>query len=136
LAVDERLTGGEWPEIGSVTRRLEYHWISTVDIKLFNLIPMLKGKWVIRGTAILLGAVLALAEWQNRRGREIPPYYYNGTDYVPAGEMGRDYSCNQDTGTCTWCRVGNVFLPCQTGKFVPATDSARRNNSCWLPWLP
>jgi len=38
---------------------------------------------------------------------------------VPAGVLGRDYFCDNGTGTCTYYGGNGTFSPCQTGVYTP-----------------
>jgi hypothetical protein len=54
-----------------------------------------------------------------------PQYYKNGDSYIPAGELGVNYTCiTQVPATCTYWRPNPVmqpttYQPCKWGCFYP-----------------
>jgi len=47
----------------------------------------------------------------------LPQFVYASGYYVPAGELGVDYLCWSNVGTCTYARenIFSDFYPCQAG---------------------
>jgi hypothetical protein len=41
-------------------------------------------------------------------------YYYNGTQYLPAGTLGVNYVCESSPNVCTYTKSGNNYTPYQT----------------------
>ena len=40
-------------------------------------------------------------------------YWYNGSGYLPAGQMGVNYVCETSSAVCTYTRSGSVYTPYQ-----------------------
>jgi hypothetical protein len=76
---------------------------------------MKKIKWSIMTFAILLsiGGVFATHLYGNSR-HQTGLYYFNGTQYLPAGTFGVDYVCTSSPQVCTYLRNGNTYTPYQT----------------------
>jgi hypothetical protein len=49
-------------------------------------------------------------------------YYFNGTQYMPAGQYGVAYFCQSSSSICTYSYSNGVYTPYQTlGTYSPVT---------------
>jgi hypothetical protein len=87
---------------------------------------MKKTCFAIRGTAIVLGVALAFSFRPSQGCLGTPQYYYNGSAYLPAGTLGKDYMCTSGSGTCTYYGGNGTYLPCQSGVFLPFHAAAKK----------
>ena len=69
---------------------------------------MKKIKWTILTFVVLFSIGAALA---TRPQRYQSLYYYNGSQYLPAGVMGQNYYCVTSSTTCTYSYSGGVYTP-------------------------
>jgi len=75
---------------------------------------MKKIKLIVMSLAVLLsiGGAFAFRAPQPSWGI----YYWNGSQYLPAGTMGLNYWCSSSSNTCTYSFQGfNVYTPYITG---------------------
>jgi hypothetical protein len=72
---------------------------------------MKKIKWTILSFAILISISGAFA---SRPHTLQGLYYYNGTQYMPAGELGLAYVCESSTSVCTYTYSNGVYTPYNT----------------------
>lgn len=75
-------------------------------------------KIIIMTLAILLSIGGAYATRRSFDCRTATQYYYNGSAYIQAGVIGRDYICQASSSNCTYWLVGGVYTMCQTGSYV------------------
>ena len=73
---------------------------------------MKKIKWTILTFAILcsIGGAFASRPHALQSGL----YYFNGTQYMPAGQLGVTYVCKSSTNICTYTYSAGVYTPYQT----------------------
>jgi len=48
-----------------------------------------------------------------------PQYYFNGSAYIAAGVLGRDYICSTGSGICTYIGGNGSYQACQSGIYMP-----------------
>lgn len=87
---------------------------------------MKKAKLLIPLIAILVGTVTAWASQQQQGCALLPQYYYNGSSYIPAGVLGKDYMCVSGSSTCSYYVAGGTYYPCQAGVYTPLRAKALR----------
>lgn len=92
---------------------------------------MKKFKWTVMTLAILLsiGGAFATRLYGNTKPLT-GLYYFNGTQYLPAGTFGYNYVCESSSEVCTYIRNGNTYTPYQTlATYTPLevnTDSQKK----------
>ena len=79
-------------------------------------------KFVLLSTAILFAFGSAIATRLNYDCTYATQYYFNGTTYVEAGQLGYDYTCLNYPGVCTYYKPDPIFhpdtyLPCNSGLY-------------------
>jgi len=72
---------------------------------------MKKIKWTILTFVILFSIGAAFA---TRPQHYQSLYWYNGSQYIPAGTMGYNYTCEESSATCTYSYSGGVYTPYMT----------------------
>jgi hypothetical protein len=72
---------------------------------------MKKIKWTILTFVVLFSIGAAFA---SRPQSYQTLYYYNGSQYLPAGTMGLNYVCEESSATCTYSYSGGVYTPYMT----------------------
>ena len=72
---------------------------------------MKKIKWTILTLVILFSIGAAFA---TRPKPYQTLYYYNGSQYLPAGTMGLNYYCTSSANVCTYSYSGGVYTPYMT----------------------
>jgi hypothetical protein len=72
---------------------------------------MKKIKWTILTFAILFSIGGAFASRPHTLQSGL--YYFNGSQYMPAGTMGVSYVCETSTNICTYSFSGGVYTPYQ-----------------------
>jgi hypothetical protein len=73
---------------------------------------MKKIKWTILTFVVLFSIGVAFA---TRPKPYQTLYYYNGSQYIAAGVMGRDYTCiTPSSNVCTYSYSGGVYTPYMT----------------------
>jgi Family of unknown function (DUF6520) len=72
---------------------------------------MKKIKWTILSFAILISISGAFA---SRPHTLQGLYYYNGTQYMPAGTLGVTYVCETTSSVCTYTYSQGVYTPYNT----------------------
>jgi len=80
---------------------------------------MKKAKFVIPAIAIVVGTVTAWASQPQQVCQGLTQYYFNGSTYIPAGVLGKDYICASGASTCTYYVAGGTYFPCQSGIYTP-----------------
>jgi hypothetical protein len=97
-----------WPrDCFTASQALEYH--------IYNQqtqFSMKKIKWTILTFAILLSIGGAFASRPHALVSGL--YWYNGTEYLAAGQLGVTYVCESSPNTCTYTYSGGVYTPYQT----------------------
>jgi hypothetical protein len=73
---------------------------------------MKKIKWTILTFVILFSIGAAFA---TRPHPCQTLYYYNGSQYLAAGVMGYNYTCESSSSVCTYSYSGGVYTPYMTG---------------------
>jgi len=73
---------------------------------------MNKIKWTILTSAILFSICSAFATRPHALQSGL--YWYNGTEYLAAGQMGVNYVCETSSNTCTYSYSDGVYTPYQT----------------------
>jgi hypothetical protein len=73
---------------------------------------MKKIKWTILTLVILFSIGAAFA---TRPHSYQTIYYYNGSQYLVAGTMGLNYTCESSSANCTYTYSGGVYTPYITG---------------------
>jgi hypothetical protein len=82
---------------------------------------MKKIKWTIMTLAIVLsvGSAVATRLYSDTKGQS-NLYYFNGTQYMPAGQFGVTYFCQSSSSICTYSYSNGVYTPYQTlGTYSP-----------------
>ena len=69
---------------------------------------MKKIKWTILTFVVLFSIGAAFA---TRPKPYQTLYYYNGSQYLAAGTMGLNYTCETSSTTCTYSYSGGVYTP-------------------------
>jgi hypothetical protein len=69
---------------------------------------MKKIKWAILTFAILLSIGSAFATRPHNFGTL---YYWDGSGYMPVGQLGVTYVCTSSTSTCTYTYSNGVYTP-------------------------
>jgi len=80
-------------------------------------------KLILSSVAIIIAVTGAFAlREQQQPCTNVPQYYYNGSRYQPAGQLGVDYLCQAASGsdTCTFIWQENKYIPCSFGTHTPA----------------
>jgi Family of unknown function (DUF6520) len=72
---------------------------------------MKKIKWTILTFVVLFSIGAAFA---TRPQHYQTLYYYNGSQYLPAGTMGLNYVCESSASVCTYSYSGGVYTPYMT----------------------
>lgn len=72
---------------------------------------MKKIKWTVLTFAIVLSIGSAFATRPHAIGTL---YYYDGSGYAPAGQLGVNYVCETSSDICTYTYSGGVYVPYQT----------------------
>jgi len=93
---------------------------------------MKKIKWTILTFAILcsIGGAFASRPHTLQSGL----YYYNGTEYMPAGQLGVTYVCESSPNICTYTYSAGVYTPYQTAsnytpvEVTPTTKPTPKKN--------
>jgi len=85
---------------------------------------MKKIKFFLLLIAIVAAVVGAFATRSGQGCTSVQQYYWDGTNYVPAGVLGLDYYCASGAGTCTYITAGNFYQPCQSGIYMPLNVKA------------
>jgi hypothetical protein len=72
-------------------------------------------KWTIMTLAIVfsVGSAFTTRLYSDTKAQS-NLYYFNGTQYMPAGQFGVDYFCQSSSSICTYSRSGNTYTPYQT----------------------
>jgi len=73
---------------------------------------MNKIKWTILASAILFSICSAFAT--RPKPLQSGLYYWNGSEYIAAGQMGVNYVCETSSNTCTFTYSDGVYTPYQT----------------------
>ena len=73
---------------------------------------MKKIKWTIMIFAILFSIGAAFATRPHNFQSSL--YYFNGTQYLPAGTMGVTYACTSSAQVCTYSYANGVYTPYMT----------------------
>lgn len=73
---------------------------------------MKKIKWTVLTFAIVLSIASAFAT--RPQPLQSGLYYWNGSGYVAAGQMGVNYVCETSSNICTYTYSGGVYTPYQT----------------------
>jgi hypothetical protein len=81
---------------------------------------MKKLRLILTSSAVVIAVVAAFALRENNpdciAARQ---YYFDGSHYKAAGQIGTDYICSASTDTCTYIQDANYYLPCHTGTYTP-----------------
>ena len=72
---------------------------------------MKKIKMTFMTLAILLSVGGAIAS--RPKPMQSGLYYYNGSGYFPAGQLGVNYVCETSASVCTYTKSGNNYIPYQ-----------------------
>jgi hypothetical protein len=73
---------------------------------------MNKIKWTLLTFAILISIGGAFASRPHARLSTL--YYFDGSGYMPVGQLGVTYVCESSTSVCTYTYSGGVYTPYQT----------------------
>ena len=79
-------------------------------------------KLILSSVAVVVAATGAFAiREQKQPCTDLPQYYFDGSRYQPAGQLGIDYLCQAAAinDTCTFIRQNDSFLPCSYGTHIP-----------------
>ncbi|HEY4060688.1 MAG TPA: DUF6520 family protein [Puia sp.] len=77
---------------------------------------MNKIKWTFMALAIILSVGGAMAT-RPHHAKIDTLYFYNGTAYIPAGELGTDYICQSSANVCTYAFNGITYTPYMQGNY-------------------
>jgi len=78
-------------------------------------------KLILSSLAIIIAVTGAFAlRDQQQSCSSLPQYYFDGSRYQPAGQLGVDYLCEaaSNNDTCTFIRQNDTFIPCNYGARV------------------
>jgi hypothetical protein len=93
---------------------------------------MNKIKWTLLTFAILISIGGAFASRPHARLSGL--YYYDGSGYMPVGQLGVTYVCETSSNICTYTFSGGVYTPYQTASsytqidITPPTKPAPKKN--------
>ena len=77
---------------------------------------MKKLKIILSSAAIITAVSFAFAlREQKPNCTSLPQFYFDGSSFQPAGELGVDYVCQSSSDTCTYIEEGGRYIPCRTG---------------------
>jgi hypothetical protein len=76
---------------------------------------MKKIKWTIMTLAVVfsVGSAVATRLYSDTKAQN-NLYYFNGTQYMPAGQYGVTYICQSSSTICTYSYSNGVYTPYQT----------------------
>ena len=87
---------------------------------------MKKIKWTILTFAILLSVGGAFASRPHALQNGL--YYYTGSGYMPAGQMGVNYVCESSSNICTYTLSSGVYTPYQTSSNYTPIELTTKTN--------
>ena len=89
---------------------------------------MKKIKWTILTFAVLLSIGSAFAMRPHPLQSNL--YYWNGSGYMPAGQIGVNYVCETSSAVCTYTRSGGVYTPYQlASSYTPISATSPNTKS-------
>ena len=78
-------------------------------------------KLILSSVAVIIAVTGAFAlRDQQPPCTNLPHYYFDGSHYQPAGQLGIDYLCQAapNNDTCTFIRENDSFIPCRYGTHI------------------
>ena len=77
-------------------------------------------KLILTSMAIVIAVIAAFALRETHQDCTAnQQYYFDGSMYKPAGNIGTDYLCVASTDTCTYVQEVDFYMPCRSGKYTP-----------------
>jgi len=87
---------------------------------------MKKIRIILPAIAIVTGISAAFVSQPPQACLGAPQYYYDGSSYLPAGTLGKNYLCESGSSTCTYYGGNGTYLPCQSGIYTPFAVKAKK----------